>query len=89
LILQPTGKAKWESERESVHRFEQAGITLRQRSEAAETALEMERKETERRVAEALYKGRMEALDGVFQINGPSRAIARLRKKYNEEFQGK
>ena len=26
--------------------------------------------------------GRNEALDGVFQINGPSRAIARLREKY-------
>jgi predicted nucleic acid-binding Zn-ribbon protein len=37
---------------------------------------------------EAQYKGRMEALDGVFQINGPSRAIVRLRKKYNEELQG-
>lgn len=36
-------------------------------------------------VRQAKHEGRMEALNAVFQINGPSRAIARLREKYAAE----
>jgi len=32
--------------------------------------------------AASRHGGRMEALNAVFQINGPSRAIARLKKQY-------
>ena len=33
----------------------------------------------------ARHEGRMEALDSVFQINGPSRAITQLKEKYAAE----
>jgi len=35
--------------------------------------------------ARSRHEGRMEALNAVFQINGPSRAIARLTEKYAAE----
>jgi uncharacterized coiled-coil DUF342 family protein len=37
------------------------------------------------KVMKARHEGRNEALDAVFQINGPSRAITRLKEKYAAE----
>lgn len=34
---------------------------------------------------QARYEGRVEALNAVFQINGPSRAITRLKKQYADD----
>ncbi len=34
-------------------------------------------------VTQGIQEGRAEALNAVFQINGPSRAIAQLKKKWN------